>query len=85
VNQQWPIYYKMGITREELVQEVVGSHARHDLFDPERGLRFVTTLFGQGVALQLTAELGASAWKKRPSGTRLIRHWDLEENSRKRQ
>jgi DNA-directed RNA polymerase sigma subunit (sigma70/sigma32) len=43
VNQQWPIYYRLGITKEELVQEGSLNLMRAaELFDPERGLRFST-------------------------------------------
>jgi RNA polymerase sigma factor (sigma-70 family) len=43
VNQQWAVYSKLGIAKEELVQEgSLGLLRAAELFDPERGLRFST-------------------------------------------
>jgi DNA-directed RNA polymerase sigma subunit (sigma70/sigma32) len=67
VNQQWPIYYRLGITKEELVQEGSLNLMRAaELFDPERGLRFSTyaTIWTKAFPTR-TYRIGASALEEK--------------------
>lgn len=88
VNQQWPIYYKLGITKEELVQEgSLGLMRAAELFDPERGLRFSTyaTIWTKAsLSNSHLTELVRLPAREKTKWNKIMRaHKDLEENGSK--
>jgi RNA polymerase nonessential primary-like sigma factor len=88
VNQQWPIYYKLGITKEELVQEgSLGLMRAAELFDPERGLRFSTyaTIWTKAsLSNSHLTELVRLPAREKTKWNKINRaHKDLEENGSK--
>jgi RNA polymerase sigma factor (sigma-70 family) len=88
VNHQWPIYHKLGVTKEELVQEgSLGLMRAAELFDPERGLRFSTyaTIWTKGVLSNShLTELVRLPQREKTKWNKIVRaHKDLEENGAK--
>jgi RNA polymerase primary sigma factor len=89
MNQQWPIYYKLGITKEELVQEgSLGLMRAAELFDPERGLRFSTyaTIWTKAsLSNSHLTELVRLPAREKTMWNKIMRaHKDLKENGSKK-